>query len=192
MSRQLVLDTARSQLHVQEDAGPNKDSAGVIQSYWDSVIDPESKSYIGYKPGTDRENEWCAVFSSWVYKQAGYPLTHEFRGQSCVGFYGCGLMIRWLEQRGYWIDVNFVPLPGDLIFFDWQKLAATLPEDAPVHWKRAAGDADHVGIVESVREEEDGHLVISTIEGNWKGGVNRAVRTTKSGVILGYGSILPE
>lgn len=191
MSRDLVVKTAISQLAVQEDAGPNRDSKGAIQGYWDSVVDPESELYIGYKPSAERENEWCAAFASWLYKVCGYPLTYQFRGQDCVGFYGCGLMIRWLERKGYWVDYNFVPMPGDLILIDWQKAALSLREDDPLHWKRAADVVDHVGVVESVREEADGHLVIGTIEGNWKGGVNRAVRTTRNAIVLGYGSILP-
>lgn len=191
MTRELIIKTAQSQLFVQEDAGPNRDSGGIIQSYWDSVIDPESESYIGYKPGAHKGNEWCAAFASWLYKTCGYPLSHEFRGQECVGFYGCGLMIRWLAQKGYWIDHRYVPQPGDLIKIDWQKAVKELGDDDPMHWHRADDVVDHVGIVETVREEDDGHLVIGTIEGNWKGGVNRGVRTTRSGSILGYGSILP-
>lgn len=165
---------------IKEDAGPNRDSAGRIQEMWDSISDPDSATWIGYTPSAERGNEWCAAFACWVLAKCGMPLTHA-KGQ---GYYGCGMMIHWLIDRGMWQDDFYCPEPGDLIFLDWRKIGSTLPDDVPVHWKRAAQDVDHVGFVERVEGD-----IIHTIEGNWRGGVNRGQRDTSSGVIVGYGVI---
>lgn len=185
--RQHLLEVARGELHVREDAGPNRDSAGRIQQYWDSVIDPDSESWIGYKPGTDRANEWCAAWASWLYKQAGYPLEHR-RG---VGYYGCGMIINWLAARDAWWDWREWQTvePGDLILFDWQRLASQLKDDVEITASRAAQVVDHVGIVERVDTDAG---IIHTIEGNWNGGVNRALRPIDRGNILGFGCVLPS
>ena len=53
--------------------------------------------------------------------------------------------IDWFRERGQWQDRDYEPIPGDIIFFDWE----------------GDGIADHVGIVEKV----DGDFVY-TIEGN--------------------------
>ena len=70
--------------------------------------------------GLDYRVEWCAIFVSWCADQ-------------------CGI------ERGQWQGRGYEPMPGDIIFFDWE----------------SDGLADHVGIVEKV---ENG--LIYTVEGN--------------------------
>ena len=183
---------------IHEDAGPNRDKLGFIQIFWNAIIDPQSIEWLGHKPGAHRGNEWCAAFACWVLQMAGIPMIHRVPKQKPEvlqmaglseqptwgnGYYGCGMMLHWLRNKGLFFDNKTEPEPGDIIFFDWAKIAAKMPEDTPVHWKRAATDVDHVGFVESVGP--DG--IIHTIEGNWSGGIKRADR--KPDVIVGYGDL---
>ena len=54
----------------------------------------------------------------------------------------------WFKEHSQWQERDYVPNPGDIIFFDWASNGLD-------------GDADHVGIVEKV---ENGRIY--TIEGN--------------------------
>ena len=84
--------------------------------------------------------EWCACFVSWCADQCGY-----IDAGIIPKFAGCGIGADWFIQRGQWADRNYVPQPGDIIFFDWE----------------GDGSRDHVGIVE---KSENGYVY--TIEGN--------------------------
>ena len=74
--------------------------------------------------------------------------------------------VPWFKERGEWRDNSYIPSSGDIIFFDWE-------DD---------GEADHVGIVEKVKNG-----MVYTIEGN-SGDIckenNYALCFNK---ILGYG-----
>lgn len=84
--------------------------------------------------------EWCAIFVSWVADQCGYLDAGVLPKTAGVRPY-----VDWFIERGQWQDREYEPVPGDIIFFDWE----------------GDGLADHVGIVEKV---EDG--LVFTIEGN--------------------------
>ena len=43
----------------------------------------------------------------------------------------------WFKEHGQWKEQDYIPNPGDIIFFDWAS-------------NGLAGDADHVGIVEKL------------------------------------------
>ena len=86
---------------------------------------------------------WCACFVSWCADQCGY-----IEAGVIPKFAGCGIGADWFIQRGQWADRNYVPQPGDIIFFDW----ASNGQD---------GSRDHVGLVEKC---EDGYVY--TVEGN--------------------------
>ena len=61
--------------------------------------------------------------------------------------------MQWFRDRDQWIDGNEEPVPGMIIFFDWDDPDGSAgPQD---------GESDHTGIVERV---EDG--VVYTVEGN--------------------------
>ncbi len=90
--------------------------------------------------GLDYRVEWCAIFVSWVAGQCGYLDAGVLPKMEGVRPY-----VDWFIERGQWQGRDYEPLPGDIIFFDWE----------------SDGLADHVGIVEKV---EDG--LIYTVEGN--------------------------
>lgn len=90
-------------------------------------------------------DEWCATFVSAVAIAAGAT---DIIPPEC----GCPEMVRLFDLLGEWIeDDNIVPVPGDVIFYDWQDSGAG----------DNIGTPDHVGIVHHV---ENG--VIHVIEGN--------------------------
>ena len=90
--------------------------------------------------GLDYRVEWCAMFVSWCADQCGYLDSGVLPKME-----GVLPFIDWFRERGQWQDRDYEPIPGDIIFFDWE-------DD---------GIADHVGIVEKV----DGGFIY-TIEGN--------------------------
>lgn len=116
--------------------------------------------------------EWCACFVSWCADQCGYIDTCV-----CPKFAGCGNGVQWFKDRGQWIDGSAEPVPGMIIFFDWDNKGGSGPQD---------GEADHVGIVECVR---DG--AVYTIEGNSNDFCCRNSYAVGSRQILGYGIIEP-
>lgn len=76
-------------------------------------------------------DSWCATFVSAVAMEYGIT---DILPTEC----GCQRQIALLDQMGRWEERDtYVPLPGDLIFFDWDEVR---PGDGQ-------GWADHVGIV---------------------------------------------
>lgn len=110
-----------------------------------------SEWYIhGYKdhPGWNQYTPWCGCFLSWGAEQQrdtidGAPPRFADVDEGMASF-----------QNGKWRnpnDANNMPIPGDYVFFDWDR----------------DSDPDHVGAVLCVTE--DGYLC--TIEGNSGGKV---------------------
>ena len=81
-------------------------------------------------------------------------------------FSACTDGAAWFESRGQFRDGSYVPVAGDLIFFDWGN----------------DGRIDHVGIVENVT---DGR--VNTIEGNSGDRCARRNYVIGDGRIYGYG-----
>lgn len=84
---------------------------------------------------------WCAIFVSWCYDQAGFPL----KGLGFArGMAGCQTGVSTFRKRQ---ELTLAPVEGDIVFFDWN------------------GDSryDHVGIF--VKWIEEGET-FETIEGN--------------------------
>ena len=106
--------------------------------------------------------EWCAIFVSWCAEQIGAidvdampRFEHVVPGS------------QWFVERGQRQDRFYEPLPGDIIFFDWER--DCIP--------------DHVGIVENCI---DG--IIHVIEGNNANDMcGRAQYTVGYEKIYGYG-----
>ena len=90
--------------------------------------------------GFNSRVEWCACFVSWCANECGYIDTGVI-----PKFAGCVNGVQWFKDRGQWIDGSAEPVPGMIIFFDWE----------------SDGETDHVGIVEKV---ENG--IVYTVEGN--------------------------
>ena len=90
---------------------------------------------------------------------------------------------RWVKtlqdaQIDAWRDTDtYTPLPGDLIFFDLD----------------LNGVADHVGLVETVKNDaaSKNEFSLTTIEGNYSNAVKQAKYSMADERILGYGA-LPE
>ena len=81
--------------------------------------------------------------------------------------------VQWFKDRGQWIDGSAEPVPGMIIFFDWDNKGSSGPQD---------GQSDHTGIVQKV---ENG--IVYTVEG--KSGDSCRVNQYSVGhyEILGYG-----
>ena len=112
---------------------------------------------------------WCACFVSWCANECGY-----IDAGVIPKFAGCVWGVEWFQDRGQWADGTATPVPGMIIFFDWDSPnGESGPQD---------GLSDHVGIVQKV---EDGYVY--TIEGNT--GDSCAQRRYRIGYyeILGYG-----
>lgn len=73
----------------------------------------------------------------------------------------------WFKGHNRWAGRDYIPSPGDIIFFDWEP----------------NGEPNHVGIVEAV---EDG--IVYTIEGNSSNGCREREYAVGSKVIYGYGT----
>ena len=95
--------------------------------------------------GFDSRVDWCACFVSWCADRCGY-----IDAGIIPKFASCSAGAQWFKACGQWQENGYIPRPGDLVLFDWDK------EDGGQN-----GAMDHVGIVERV---ENG--VIYTIEGN--------------------------
>ena len=85
--------------------------------------------------------EWCACFVSWCANECGY-----IDAGVIPKFAGCVNGVNWFKERGQWLDGSEEPVPGMIIFFDWDNNGSSGPQD---------GESDHVGIVERV---EDGRV----------------------------------
>ncbi len=113
--------------------------------------------------------EWCACFVSWCANECGYidlGIVPKFAG--------CVWGALWFQDRGQWADGNATPVPGMIIFFDWDSPNGSAgPQD---------GVTDHVGIVEYV---EDGY--VHTIEGNSGDSCHRRSYRIGHYEIYGYG-----
>ena len=114
--------------------------------------------------GFDSEVEWCACFVSWCAEQCGY-----LDSGAVPKFSLCSDGVEWFSARGRFEDGSYVPVAGEIIFFDWE-------ED---------GSVDHVGIVEDVING-----VVYAIEGNSGDAVKRRSYLIGDGRIYGYGVLI--
>lgn len=86
---------------------------------------------------------------------------------------GCEKHIALFKNMGIWVeDDSFTPLPGDILFYDWD-------DNGKGDNK---GHSDHVGIVEKVNGD-----TITVIEGNYSNSVKRRTLKVNGKGIRGYG-----
>ena len=111
--------------------------------------------------------EWCACFVSWCANECGY-----IDDGVIPKFAACPTGAQWFKDRGQWADNTATPVPGMIIFFDWDS-----EEDGGQN-----GLANHVGIVARV---EDGRIY--TIEGNTGDSCRERSYPLGYYEILGYG-----
>lgn len=109
-------------------------------------------------------DEWCDTAVSAAAIQAGCV---DLIGTEC----GCEKHIEIFKEKGIWIeDGTIVPLPGDIILYNWDCQAQ--PND---------GYSDHIGYVESVSGQ-----MITVMEGNYNEAVARRQIPVGWGQIRGY------
>lgn len=106
---------------------------------------------------------WCACFVSWCADQCGY-----IEAGILPRFSVCDDGISWFREKGQYAAATYIPRPGDLIFFDWDR----------------DGISDHVGIVASV---EGGS--VHTVEGNTSNICAERIYLLGDGRICGYGKV---
>lgn len=111
--------------------------------------------------GFNSRVEWCACFVSWCANECGYIDTGVI-----PKFAVCVNGVQWFKGRGQWLDGSAEPVPGMIIFFDWE----------------GDGESDHVGIVEKV---ENG--IVYTVEGNSGDSCRINQYSVGNYEILGYG-----
>lgn len=145
-------------------------------------------SWLGIKGGSPEHHAIVDIYNSHKPLARGYAL--KYTDAWCSGFasavaivagltdiipteVGCEEQIKLFQAMGRWAeDDAYVPLPGDLIFYDW--------EDKGQVDNR--GYADHVGIVEKVEGN-----TITVIEGNKGNAVARRSLKVNGRYIRGYG-----
>ena len=106
---------------------------------------------------------WCACFVSWCADQCGY-----IDAGILPKFSHCSAGVEWFRGKGQFRDRNYVPVPGDIIFFDWGN----------------DGSINHAGIVVNVEEG-----TVHTVEGNSGSMVKKGSWSVGDGRIYGYGVI---
>ena len=115
--------------------------------------------------------EWCSCFVSWCANECGLidsgavPMHADPQ-----------VAVNWYKANDSWLSGNAEPIPGMLIFFDWDNKGRSGDQN---------GYADHIGIVEKV---EDGW--VWTIEGNTSDSVARRRYRVGHYEIMGYGVVL--
>ncbi len=133
-----------------------------------------SEWYIGgydaAHPGWSKNTPWCACFVSWGIAQVRDSLDRT------LSFSDVDAGVKRLRsgENGAWLDPGAAPIPGDLIFFDWD-------EDPDPDYDSAA---DHVGVFLMQR---DGRVY--SIEGNTDGRVAVRNYAPDDPRILGYGRL---
>ncbi|MBQ4545880.1 MAG: CHAP domain-containing protein [Oscillospiraceae bacterium] len=144
-------------------AGQSDDMiVAVAQSQIGNVGGDPYWSWYGFSERVD----WCACFVSWCANECGY-----IENGIIPKFASCAIGVNWFQSRGQWVDSSAEPVPGMIIFFDWD-------EDITGQ----DGRPNHVGIVEKV---ENG--MVYTIEGNSDDTCRRRNYSIGHYEIFGYG-----
>lgn len=144
-------------------AGQSDDMiVAVAQSQIGNVGGEPYWSWYGFSERVD----WCACFVSWCANECGY-----IENGIIPKFASCAIGVNWFQSRGQWTDGSAEPVPGMIIFFDWDE--EITGQD---------GRPNHVGIVEKV---ENG--IVYTIEGNSDDTCRRRSYSVGHYEIFGYG-----
>ena len=168
--REDVIAIAKTQLGYQESA----------KNY---IVLEDGETIKGYtRYGAwygDPYGDWCAMFASFVLNYAeveGIPLDAN-----------CQHWIETLSKEEndlYRPADEYLPQPGDLVFFDFDIEDEEEKDEAPT--------ADHVGlVVEIMNDEDENPIKLKTIEGNSSDKVQYVTYELDDPAILGYGQ-LPE
>jgi len=135
--RNTFLQTADSYLGHRESDGTHRN---IIDRY--NAHEPLA---VGYT--VQYTDSWCSTFVSTVAIECGIT---DIVPTEC----GCERHIALFQQLGAWVEQDdWIPLPGDLIFYDWN-----MEERG-----ECTGWSDHVGIVMGTKWP-----FIKVIEGNYE------------------------
>ncbi|MDO5400365.1 MAG: CHAP domain-containing protein [Eubacteriales bacterium] len=138
--RLLYVETAAGYLGDNESDGSHRAIIDLYNSH-----QPLAQDYT-----VTYEDSWCAAFVSAMAIQSGIT---DIVPTEC----SCERQIGLFRDLGRWQEKDtYVPLPGDLIFYDWDEWGLG----------DSTGWADHVGIVVGTKWP-----FIKVIEGNWKDSV---------------------
>ena len=175
-------ENQREQLAAMLDSGNNSMWASILYGIHsgDSDIVMVALSQIGNVGGEpywswygfESRVAWCHCFVSWCADQCGYLEAGIIPNTA-----GCVTGVNWFKERSQWVDGSVEPVPGMIIYFDWDNKGDSGPQD---------GLSDHVGIVEKV---EDGYVY--TIEGNTSDTCAERCYPIGYYEILGYGILCP-
>jgi hypothetical protein len=139
----------------------------VASGKYKQVIDlynSEKPLAVGYT--VKYTDQWCDTGVSAFAIKAGIP--RSIFPREC----GCERHIEAFKAIGAWQEnENYAPLPGDVIFFDWDDSGAG----------DCTGFADHVGIVEKCVNG-----IITTIECNYGQSVGRRTIAVNARYIRGF------
>ena len=151
-----VVDTAESWLGANEKDGSHQKIIDIYNSHM-----PLARDYpVTY------EDAWCSAFVSTVAIQCGLT---DIIPTEC----GCDCQIDLLCGIDAWAEADdYVPLPGDLIFYHWECQSVGECD----HW------SDHVGIVVGTCGSR-----IKVIEGNKDDDVSYRITRVDAPDIRGYG-----
>lgn len=155
-ARKRYVSTAASYIGYSEASGKHKRIIDIYNS--------QSKLPRNYK--VTYTDAWCATYVSAMAILCGME---SIIPPECSCYYqveGFKAFGRWQEND------NYIPKPGDVIYYDWQDNGSG----------DNTGTPDHVGIVETVSE---GSIVV--IEGNKNDSVERRYITVGARFIRGYG-----
>lgn len=154
--RQKFVNTAASFIGCKESNGTHKKIIDIYNAH-----KPLAR---GYK--VKYTDAWCATFVSAMAIKCGLT---SIIPTEC----GCGPMIDLFKKQGAWHEKDdYIPKPGDIIFYDWQDSGKG----------DNTGWSDHVGIVEKVSGQ-----TIHVIEGNKSDAVGRRTLKVNDRYIRGYG-----
>ena len=139
--------------------------------------------------------QWCAEFLCWSVNQTDQRYGTNLLKVQYPLYSGSNVGRDWFIARGRYIDRKgaiddwgpqwfpgkqapmlkneYIPQPGDWMYFTW----------------RGGRDTDHVAMVEYTDVNEDGQVVIHTIEGNNPSKVDRNEYLLTDPTILGYGTV---
>lgn len=149
-----ILNQARKYIGVAQGSATHK---AIIDKY--NSVKPLP---VGYP--VKYSDDWCDAFITTLAIETG---SVDIIGREC----GVQRHIDIFKQKGIWIeDGRITPKPGDIITFNWDEY--TQAND---------GFADHIGIVESVKNG-----VITTIEGNTDRSCKRRTYQVGNGYIRGF------
>jgi len=142
----------------------------------------------------DPTAEWCAEFLCWSVDQTDKLYNTNLLNRVYPNYTGTNVGRNWFLKQGRYIarlgivpgwgaqwyangapitPNSYIPQPGDWVFFS----------------NNAAGDTNHVAMVEYCAYDEEGKIQVHVIEGNNPSAVARKAYPIDHWAILGYGTV---